>query len=349
MKKASVRSARVLRETSERIDLAPSKGVARRMASFPIVRSLSRIARKVASSPSVAAHIWSAFRHCRMSLPQLSARSSAALASSARPSSPATWTSRFAIVSFIGRRNLRSTHELARDRTFWLLLSLQMHTTGTLELLISLMSSAEPPRSPAPMPSTSSMITHFFTTAPPASEFESRFTVSRDFFDRASEAFVSTTWYPSDRATSVAIVDLPMPGGPEMSAPRLSSPGIAFFDPATKQASHVVSHDDSFFATSPFPNKSFRCFGLYLSAHASLDALALDAFALDAFVVDAFVLDPFVVNGLRDGGGSSADMPFTISRNRASSMISTPRSTAALCFDPSAHGRPSSSTAPATK
>ena len=57
-------------------------------------------------------------------------------------------------------RNSSSRQELRSDLSFWLYLSLQMAMMGSFAALMVAIRSATPPRSPADMPSTSSMIRH---------------------------------------------------------------------------------------------------------------------------------------------------------------------------------------------
>mmetsp|Transcript_23443 Transcript_23443/g.53505 ORF Transcript_23443/g.53505 Transcript_23443/m.53505 type:complete len:259 (+) Transcript_23443:1114-1890(+) len=227
-------------------------------------------------------HICRQFSTCRMSLPQDSAMASAALGSMEIPSSLPTWTARRPMMVLMGRRNLRSRQYPANVLIFCDWRSLQMHTMGTLLALIILTSSAMPARSPAPIPSTSSMMMQrrlagagrpFFppiarTWLPVTSPRDSR----RPFCERQSLAFQAVTERPEASATRVAVVVFPMPGGPERRAPRWrESPR-----PCRKFFSQEASHDVSFFTQSPFPRMSWTPLGAYLSAHSALasDTLA---------------------------------------------------------------------------
>lgn len=98
-------------------------------------------------------------------------------------------------------------------------------TMGTLDSLMVLISSAMPLRSPAPIPSTSSMMMTLLRTGgapfppfPPSklSTWEPVTSPSarpRAFFPRESEALSSRTSRPDSAATSVAVVVFPSRGG----------------------------------------------------------------------------------------------------------------------------------------
>mmetsp|Transcript_1862 Transcript_1862/g.4125 ORF Transcript_1862/g.4125 Transcript_1862/m.4125 type:complete len:240 (+) Transcript_1862:1213-1932(+) len=208
------------------------------------------------------------------------------------PSESATSTARRAMTDLTGLRYLRSRQWATRDRTFWDCRSLQMQMMGTLLFLIILMSSAMPERSPAPMPSTSSMMmTRFFSALsfllpfffpppppppPPPPKFNTLDPVTspspslRLFFDRASEALSSRKSRPDSRATRVAVVVLPMPGGPERRAAFLGPAGAPeenfLSEGRLKVSSHLFSQTTNLRTNSRFPSTSSLLEGAYLSA-----------------------------------------------------------------------------------
>mmetsp|Transcript_42588 Transcript_42588/g.121397 ORF Transcript_42588/g.121397 Transcript_42588/m.121397 type:complete len:238 (-) Transcript_42588:211-924(-) len=167
---------------------------------------------------------------CRMSWPQASTTASICEASTLRPSLSSMALTRRATARFSGRLNLMSKQCAERFLTCWSPRSLQMQMMGFLVALIMLMRACMPPLSPPPaMPSHSSMMMTARSMQPlPAPPIFSVWLPARELlmlsmidFPRASEALNSISLYLGlQRATSVQVVVLPMPGGPLMSAAR---------------------------------------------------------------------------------------------------------------------------------
>mmetsp|Transcript_92026 Transcript_92026/g.201680 ORF Transcript_92026/g.201680 Transcript_92026/m.201680 type:complete len:241 (-) Transcript_92026:563-1285(-) len=175
-----------------------------------------------------------------------------------------------------------------------------MQMMGFFVCLIILMRAALPPRSPAPRPSTSSiMIKHRLvegivpSTGPPRPfgpkemvRFPARQSdmVLMIFCPRASEAlYSSTSVHPKALATNLAAVVLPMPGGPLTSAARalmlsgMPPPGLkrtAFLRPRSTTSSQSRSQVDSFFTPFALPSNSSRASGLCLSTQGRARSLA---------------------------------------------------------------------------
>lgn len=105
---------------------------------------------------------------CLKSLPELSTIYSRVALGISRFYSKVIRRNLLMICSLVGFKNLRSKQWLTRDANFLFILSLQMQIMGVLDYLITAIKAAIPPRSPAPTPSTSSIImTLFFFDAPP--------------------------------------------------------------------------------------------------------------------------------------------------------------------------------------
>jgi hypothetical protein len=146
-----------------------------------------------------------------------------------------------------------------------------MHTMGDLDALMTLMSSGMPPRSEPPMPSTSSMITRRFSVRMPSAASARLSTTSASccsmaFLPRVSLALSSRHSYCSVLAASVAIVVLPMPGGPLSSTALQEGPlcvNATFFVLCRCTASQSRSQLRRSFAVSWPPRTSSMLCGLY--------------------------------------------------------------------------------------
>mmetsp|Transcript_5132 Transcript_5132/g.17912 ORF Transcript_5132/g.17912 Transcript_5132/m.17912 type:complete len:209 (-) Transcript_5132:395-1021(-) len=103
----------------------------------------------------------------RMSLLQSSTSASIAASLHCRPSSCAISIMRLRTDILLGLVKGISVTWLRRLLSFWLYTSLHMHTMGTFVPLMVSMRSATPPRSPADMPSTSSITRHTLRSPPP--------------------------------------------------------------------------------------------------------------------------------------------------------------------------------------
>mmetsp|Transcript_8138 Transcript_8138/g.25068 ORF Transcript_8138/g.25068 Transcript_8138/m.25068 type:complete len:384 (+) Transcript_8138:2316-3467(+) len=306
-------------------------------------------------------NICSMFRLRRMSLLHSSAICSSAIWSHVMPSRADTTASRFATICLVGRRKAMSTQWPCSERSFMLYLSLQMQMMGILLMPMVLMRSATPPRSPADMPSTSSMMSSVLVTSampPPARPNENvrlvtnsrtRFAVepptplstSPCALPRASDALTSITVYPPALAMSLAIDVLPMPGGPLISTAFLG-PFLSDTLGLTPRLLNVASHDLSQLSSRSDdalpPTRSPASLGAHLSVHSS-PATAPADWPADLPVTDPLPLPAAkaagAAGGLSAGGGRSATGgPFlvTIAKTPSSSITSTPSPSAAATF-----------------
>src|SRR3569833_2934418 len=181
--------------------------------------------------------------------------------------------------STVGRMNFISHTTESNGFIFCSLRSLQMRMRGTSVFLQNFARATMPPRSPADMPSTSSMMrtvfflaTSTFFPSPaknPSKEVllsASPMPPSTSFLLLVSLALLSMTSYPASFAARCAAVVFPMPGGPEIMTARVPPmPSERRFGKSYLRAlGQFADHPESRSAWALFPQMWLSWVGAYL-------------------------------------------------------------------------------------